>query len=124
MPLVVYALGAYVVGLYAGFSGSPPFMVAAVAAAFAIGWRRARPAGIGLVALTVAGVVIARADAHVYQACGKRAERSDSLRVVVADAIGPGGFTRGRLSGCDARIAISADQGSADGGSTIIARGT
>jgi competence protein ComEC len=124
MPLVVYALGAYVVGLYAGFSGSAPFAIAAVAAAFAIGWARGRAAAVGLVGLSLSGIVIARGDAHDDNACIKRAESSDSLRLVVADSIGPGGFTRGRLIGCDAWIAISAEQGNADAGSTIVARGT
>src|SRR5262249_33430736 len=124
MPLVVYALGAYVVGLYAGFSASPLFALAAIGVAFAIGWTRAHTVAPGLVALVTAGIAIARLDTRADDACVKAAERSDSLTVVVADSIGPGGFARGRLADCAAWIAVSASEGSADAGATVVAHGT
>src|SRR5690242_18798266 len=102
MPLVVYALGAYVVGLYAGFATSPILAVAAIGAALAIGWTRGRVAAGGLVALAIAGIAIARSVSHAEEACVKGALAGDSLRVVVADSIAPGGFTRGRVEGCEA----------------------
>lgn len=123
MPLVVYALGAYVAGLYAGFSGSPVFAVAAIVAAGAIGWRSARSAAIGLIVLAIAGIAIARGDARDDEQCVKRAQRSDSVLVVVADSIGEGGFTRGRLAECGAPIALSVAGGSAHAGATVLARG-
>jgi len=123
MPLVVYSLGAYVVGLYAGFSASPAFALLAIIAALGVGWPRGRAAAAGLVLLATAGIAIARTEARGEEQCVKRAEHSDSIRVVVADSIGEGGFSRGKLAECGAPIAVSVDEGHADAGATIIARG-
>lgn len=124
MPLIVYALGAYVVGLYAGFSGSPLCALVAIVAAGAIGARRAPLVALALVGLAVAGIGVARAESRADDSCVKRAERSDSLLVVLADSVGPGDFTRGRLTDCDALVAIGVASGGGRAGSTAIARGT
>lgn len=123
MPLVVYALGAYIVGLYAGFSGSPLFAPVAIAAAGAVGWRHSRPTAIGLAILAAAGLAIARGEARHNEQCVKNALRGDSALVVVADSIGEGGFTRGKLADCAASIALSVARGSAHAGATVLARG-
>jgi competence protein ComEC len=124
VPLVVYSLGAYVLGLYAGFSGSPIFAVLAIVAACAFGWRRARAVAIGFTALTIAGIFIARSETNAEDQCVKRAERSDSATVVIADSIAPGGFSRGKLAGCTASIALSVTEGNGDAGATVLAHGT
>jgi competence protein ComEC len=124
MPLVVYSLGAYVLGLYAGFSASPLLGLISVLAALGVGWSRARETAAGFVLLTVAGIAIARSEARVEDQCAKHAEQSDSVAVVVADSIGPGGFSRGRLARCATSIALSVVDGNADAGSTVVARGS
>ncbi|HEX4352127.1 MAG TPA: hypothetical protein VHZ95_04420, partial [Polyangiales bacterium] len=124
MPLVVYALGAYVVGLYAGFAGSPVFAFAGIVAAIAVGFRRGKFAALGLGVLALAGIGIARSAASDDTHCAKRAEAADSLAIVIADSIAPGGFSRGRVAECATPIAVSANAGSASAGSTILARGS
>src|SRR3954471_6424723 len=124
MPLVVYSLGAYVVGLYAGFSASPPLALMSMLAAFGVGWVRGRAVAAGFALLTLAGIVIARSDSRAEERCAKITEDSDSILVVIADSIGPGGFSRGHLSNCGTPIAISVAHGSADAGATVVARGS
>jgi competence protein ComEC len=123
MPLVVYSLGAYVLGLYTGFAASPLVGFIALSAAVLVGWTRARAAAAGLVLLTIAGIGVARSETRDEDQCVERAGQADSITVVIADSIAPGGFSRGRLAPCGASIALSVAEGAADAGSTVRARG-
>jgi hypothetical protein len=98
MPLVAIALVAYVAGLLAGFSGSIAVSALAVVAAGLVGLQRGRPAALGLVALSLAGSLIARAYRRDDARCMEAASRAREIRLVVEDSVGPGGFARARLA--------------------------
>lgn len=123
MPLIGFALGAYIAGLYAGFADSFLAAIIVVGAAAAIGLTRYNSATVGLVALAAAGVGVARTAAREAATCVDRSLASHALSVVVSDSVAPGGFTRARLSDCDAFVSISVADGAASAGSRVTARG-
>jgi len=123
MPLVAYALGAYVAGLYSGFAHSALLLCATIAAAVMIGAKRNREVALALSLLVVAGSAIALADDRAEERCLRRVQRGDSVSVVVADSIGPGGFTRASIVGCAASVSLSVARGRAEAGATVVARG-
>src|SRR3954469_22909475 len=100
MPLVVYALAAYVAGLLAGFADSFPFIMLAVAVAGAFGWRHGRAVGLAFGALTIAGVVAARTSQHDAERCARDGMRRQPFRVVVEDSVSPGAYVRAHLERC------------------------
>src|SRR4051812_18386696 len=116
MPLVGFALAAYIAGLYAGFSGARLLEAAAILAAIAVGARRGAATAIAFVALTAGGIGIARSAAHQEEQCADHALHSHALTVVVADSASPGGFTRGRLGECEVSVALSVTSGDAPAG--------
>ena len=123
MPLVGYALASYVAGLYAGFSDSFAATLLVTATAAAVGLTRARRGTIGLIALAMAGVAIARTANQHDEACAQHALGAQWLEVVIEDPIVPGGFTRGRSTMCQTSVILSVADGSAEAGSRVIARG-
>ena len=124
MPLIAFALTAYVAGLLAGFSDTFLLWAAAVMAAFAFGSRRTLGVAVGFAALTTAGIVAARETARDERGCIGTAERATTLTVVLEDSASAGAFVRGRLARCDAFVSISVDEGDAIAGSTVAVRGS
>lgn len=123
MPLVGFALAAYIAGLYAGFAGAPLLAAVVIGASFLAGLRTGVPTAVGFIALTIAGIGIAHTAARDDELCADRALHSHSLRLVVPDSVGAGGFTRAHLAECEVTVALSVADGDAPAGSTVIARG-
>ncbi len=123
MPLVAFALVAYLAGLMAGYSGSPSLGILACAAAAVTARRRGHtPMGV-CAALALAGIVIARASDRAAATCLERALRAPVLTLVLGDSAAPGAYVRGELEHCNASVAVSVDRGSASAGATVRARG-
>jgi competence protein ComEC len=123
MPLVAYALAAYVAGLLAGFADSLALIGLAIVVAAAIGSQRGQGVAIAFAALTTAGVVAARASQHDEQRCASDGLRRVPLLVVVEDSVSPGAYLRGRLDGCEATVSIGVETGNATAGSVVSVRG-
>jgi competence protein ComEC len=123
MPLVVYALGAYVAGLLAGFAASTGLCAAATAAAVAIGARRNGYVGAALGALAVAGSLVASSAARADARCVAGAAHQAALVVVLGDSAAPGTYARAELARCSATVWLSVEQGDAPAGATVAARG-
>lgn len=123
MPLVSFALGAYVAGLLAGFSEAAALWFCAVIAAFVVGARRGANVALGLGALSAAGVVTASLSARAERDCLAEAGHAIALRVVVQDSASAGAFVRARLADCEAFVSLSVEDGAAAAGSLVVARG-
>ena len=123
MPLVVYALTAYVAGLFAGFADSFGFIVLALVGAGALGWRRDRVVGIAFAALVVTGIVAARMSQRDADRCTHDGMQRRPLRVVVEDSASPGAYVRAHLEACDGNVAIAVESGDAAAGSVVSVRG-
>src|SRR5437868_15073016 len=107
MPLVAYALAAYIAGLLAGFGPSPSLSALALGAAFVVGYRRNLTCAVALAVLAGAGGVIAHSARTVDDRCLRDAARARGLRVVVQDSVAPGAYVRGHLETCEARVALA-----------------
>src|SRR3954468_7053868 len=103
MPLIVYALGAYISGLFAGFTNPVWLAAAAVIAVFASRYGLPLVAAYSL--LCAGGFAIARSMMREEVRCAASAERATVLRMTVDDSVGPGGFSRGRVTGCVVSVA-------------------
>jgi competence protein ComEC len=123
MPVVFFAVAAYIAGLYAGFSARGALAALVVVAAFTFGTRRGVAVAAGYTALTLAGVLAARAASIHDTRCAAAASRAAAVTVVVADGVAPGGFSTARLPDCPARVSVSVTAGAAPGGATVVARG-
>lgn len=123
MPLVAYALAAYVAGLLAGFADSFPFVALVIVIAAAIGWLRGQIVAIAFAALATTGVVAARTSQRDEARCARAGFRRVPLLVVVEDSVFPGAFLRGRLAGCDATVGVAVQTGNAEAGSVVSVRG-
>jgi len=123
MPLVAYSLGAYIAGLLAGFQGSWIVACVVAAGAVAVGALRGRTVAMTFGALALAGAVIARELASDDFVCAKDAARRSALTIRLDHDIDAGGFGRGEIIPCGGPVSISADQGRAVAGATVIASG-
>jgi competence protein ComEC len=124
VPLIVFALFAYLGGLLAGFTESPALWLLAAAAAAALGTRHGRHAGVAFGALAVGGILASRVTAADVDRCLRDALRTATARVVLDDSVSAGAFARGRVPGCGAYASMSVQRGAASLGSTVIVRGT
>src|SRR5262245_6069476 len=113
MPIIVFALLAYLGGLLAGFADSAVVAIGAAVAAAAFGFSRGRLVAIAFAALATGGVVAARTAARDAQRCVGDALRAGAARIVVDDSVFAGAFVRGRLADCDAFASFSTRSGSA-----------
>lgn len=124
MPIVAFALAAYLAGLLAGFSGSLQLGLMAVAVAAIVGYVRGGKHLLPFSALTVAGVVAAydatRHDAH----CAAATNGARAVAMVVEDSVAPGAFVRGRLASCEEWTSLSVERGAAPAGATVVATGS
>src|SRR4051812_20841302 len=107
MPLVAYALSAYIAGLLAGFAGSIAFGAAALAAGLFVGRRRSIWAALSLCVLAVAGMAIARVCRMDERDCASGAMASKSLVVTLDDGVAPGTMAHGHLTTCEASVSVS-----------------
>jgi competence protein ComEC len=123
MPLVVYSLGAYVVGLYAGFADSFALLIAAVGAALFVARGRGPAVRASLAAVALAGSFVARATTNDDARCLSETLHAGSARLIVDAAVSPGGFVRAQLADCDAPVSISVIDGDAQAGSSVVVRG-
>src|SRR5262245_47967525 len=120
MPLISYALAAYIAGLLSGFADSLPLCVTVVVAAGLFGVRRRRAIGTALSALSVAGMVAARDAVQRERACSAAAGGS-LVRLVLDDSASPGAFVRARLADCDGFASLGVERGEAEAGSLVLA---
>jgi len=123
MPLVAIALAAYVAGLFSGFAGSVALGIIAIVASVVVGIKRDRAAAGGLAALCAAGIIIAHASERDDADCLAIALHSPTVTLVLEGSVGPGGFGRARLSGCDGSASVAVEKGSAASGSAVTVRG-
>jgi competence protein ComEC len=123
MPLIVFALLAYFGGLLAGFTGSILVGIIAAVGAAAVGSQRGRGVALAFAALTIGGIVAARASSGDAETCLADAERSQAVKIVLDDSASPGAFVRGRVVDCAAFASLSIRSGDAPVGSTVLARG-
>ena len=123
MPLVAYSLGAYLVGLLAGFQGSLILTGAAVAGAAAVGALRDKTVATTFGALVIAGSVVAHEMANDDFICARDAARRPALTILLDHDVDEGGFGRGEIVPCGGSVSISADKGRAVAGSIVVARG-
>jgi competence protein ComEC len=123
VPIVVFALLAYLGGLLAGFSQSVPVALVAVVGAALLGVRRSRVAAVAFAALATGGVVAARVASTDATRCLTDAERRQSVTIVLDDSAYAGAFARGRVHPCDVYASLSVVKGSASPGSLVRASG-
>src|SRR5512133_1309552 len=123
MPLVAFALGAYIAGLYAGFADSFPFVVLAIGVAAAVGWQHGRVVAVAFAALATIGIVAARTSTQRAEQCARDGIHRDPLLVAIEDSASPGAYLRGHVPECDAPVAIAVEEGDAAAGSLISVRG-
>jgi len=123
MPIVAFALAAYLAGLLAGFTDSLPVGVSVVAVAAVIGGSKARGLSLAFAAVALAGVVAARDASRGDAACEHDANGGMAVAVVVQDTVSPGAFVRGRLAPCGGWAALAVERGTAPAGATVIASG-
>ncbi len=123
MPIVAFALAAYLAGLLAGFSGSLPLGTLIVGIAAMTGHVRGR-LSLAMTALAVAGVVVARDTTSRDARCAEATTGKSAVAVVVDDSVAPGAFARGRLASCEEWASLSVERGTAPAGATIIASGS
>src|SRR5947207_12452429 len=107
MPLVAYALAAYIGGLFAGFSDSLIGIALATAAAVVAGWSRGRIVGVAFAALCVTGIVAARSAQRETVRCAQEAPLRPPLLAIVEDSASPGAYVRARLAACDGNVSIA-----------------
>jgi competence protein ComEC len=121
MPIVSYALAAYLAGLLAGFADS--LLVAGIVVVIAAIAGHARKLAVALAALAVAGFVAARDAARRDAECAQAANRAEAITVIVDDSVAPGALARGRLASCATPATLFADRGTAAAGSVVRATG-
>src|SRR5579885_2263040 len=124
MPLIAWALGAYLAGLYAGFSHSPLLIALAVIAAAAAGLPRGVYAASGLVIGALIGLLLAQSATRADVRCTGNVERLHSANVILVGDASPGAFVRARVIGCGAELSIAVDSGEAPDGARVNVRGT
>jgi competence protein ComEC len=125
VPLIVLSLGCYLAGLLTGFAGGFPSLIAAIGVAgFAasVGLRRGPVIATTFSLLVAAGFGVARGTTAASLACAGPVPRRATLRVVVEDSVGPGGYVGGEAGACG-RVWLSVETGKAAAGSRVVAAG-
>lgn len=123
MPLVVLALGAYLGGLLAGYTGSAITIAAVVPLAAFVGARRGRRVAAAAASLTVAGAVVAKTSEAQRSQCMAGLARATSVRVVFDDSVAPGGYVRAEALPCGGVAWLAVEHGEASAGAEAIASG-
>jgi len=123
MPLVVFAIGAYVAGLAAGFSQVPLLALAVVGAAIAAGYTKGLAAAAAFGAIAASGVFAAHGVQRADSECA-RTLKTSPLIVTLDDSVAPGAYARAHLRDCEASVAISVSGGAAPAGAIARVEGT
>src|SRR6185503_15605860 len=123
MPLVVFAIGAYIAGLAEGFSENALLALAAIAAAVGAGYTKGIAAAATFGAIAAAGVFAARGVKRADLECANTLKTSP-LVVSLDDSVAPGAYARAHLRDCDATVAISVSGGAAPAGAVARVAGT
>lgn len=122
MPLVAFALLAYLLALLAAF-GDQFALVVAAAIVGALAAFLLRRAAIGVIALAgLAGALAANAAKRDDEWCRAGIARSTSFTLELDDAVRPGAFARGRVA-CHAVVSLAVSRGQAPAGATVVAGG-
>ncbi|MEO7083667.1 MAG: DNA internalization-related competence protein ComEC/Rec2 [Gemmatimonadaceae bacterium] len=123
MPLIVFAVAAYVAGLLAGFSGSILLAIFASVASALAALRRGRPIAIALAMVCACGAFMAR-DARVHdEQCARDEPRRSPITLVLDDSAAPGEFVHARFEKCEGRASVGVESGSASAGSVVAVMG-
>ncbi|HEX4685070.1 MAG TPA: DNA internalization-related competence protein ComEC/Rec2 [Gemmatimonadaceae bacterium] len=123
MPLIAWAVAAFVAGAYAGFAANDPLELLLFAAATLICVRHGPLVVGGMVMACLAGDLAARASASIDRQCLAAAASSGIATGILEGDASPGSFSHIRLDACGATIALSTNEGDAPDGSTVLARG-
>ena len=123
MPLIVLALGAYVSGLLAGYSGSLIVVATVATMAIVVGAQRDRWIAAALVSLSVAGAVVALATERQRAECSAGLVRATTIRVVLDDSVAPGGYVGAETLRCGSTAWLAVEGGEAAAGAQVIATG-
>lgn len=123
MPIVAFALAAYLAGLLAGFSDSTLLGGLIVVAAGVVGRMRGARLALSMMPLAVAGLIAARETTRHDTRCAEATNGAGAVAVVVDDSVAPGAFVRGRLASCEEWTSLSVERGVAPAGATVIATG-
>ncbi len=124
MPLVVYLVIAYVVGLYAGFASAWVLRVVLAGVVVALGLSRGRWALAAMIVVALAGASVAWSSARDDARCARDALARQPVRLLLADSVSPGSYSRAALADCAAAAAaVSVEHGIASAGATVDARG-
>ena len=123
MPLVAFALAAYLSGLLAGFSGSFGLVLVMLAGAWLIGSTYTRRATIGLAALVVAGAAVARTSSGDEASCATAPMRRMPVLLALTDSAAPGSLVAAQVPHCEARVSIGVQVGVSPAGATVSAIG-
>src|SRR5206468_3576964 len=107
MPLIVFALAAYVAGLCTGFADSYLAAGAAAVVAIAIALRRTPTLAPVFASLVAAGFAVARSRVRDDERCAANAARAPSLVVTLGDAAQPGAFVTGTIADCPVPLSMS-----------------
>jgi competence protein ComEC len=123
MPIVSYALAAYLAGLFAGFAGSLLICAFVIGMCAVAGHMRGARLSIPFAAIAIAGVVAARDATQRDARCIAATNGATSITVVVDDSVAPGAFVRSHLTNCSQFASLSVERGVAPAGATVRANG-
>lgn len=124
MPLIAYLVVAYLAGLYVAFAASWELGVALAGVVVALGVARGRVALGAMLAVAAAGTLIGWSTTRGDARCAHDALARQPVRLVLADSVSPGSYSRARLADCEgASAAIAVERGTAPAGATVDARG-
>src|SRR5512147_3342526 len=123
MPLVVLALGAYISGLLAGYSGSLLIVAAVATTAIAVGVRRDQWIAGAMVSLSLAGAAVARVSERQRAECSAGLVRGRTIRVVLDDSVAAGGYVGAETLPCRGTAWLAVEAGEAAAGAQVIATG-
>lgn len=122
MPLVAFALLAYLISLLAAFSGWTAGVLAAVGS-FAVAAALTRRGSLAIVAVAaLAGALAASATRRDEANCHAALADVAAVPVILDDAARPGAFVRGRTP-CGTNVALAVWSGAAPPGARVLARG-
>src|SRR5690349_5194354 len=113
MPLVAYALLAYLGGLLAGFSGSFFVGLTAILAAVVVGARQRKVATVAFAALATGGVAVASAVRQDETRCIDTAAHAAAVELIADDTLAAGLFAHGQLTACRSSVGMMVAEGNA-----------
>src|SRR5690348_4150661 len=125
MPLIAFAVAAYVAGLLLGFGHAFVLAGVAVCGTLLVAAHRRAPTIAVLAVAGAAGILVAHWTERTERACRARALALHQWDATIDDAAAPGAFVTARLhlAGCTVTAALAVERGSADAGAAVVVRG-